>query len=210
MGIYVFKKSVLQELLKSSNHDFGKHIIPEALGERRVYSFQFTHYWEDIGTIGSFFTANLEMASDHPSLDLFNPDWIIYTRPRYLASSLINGCEIHHSMITEGCRLENARIDNASIGIRSIVKPGAHLRNVVMMGADYYDKKKADGGRIPVGVGENSSIERAILDKNVRIGKNVQIHDHSQDPDGDFEKYYIRDGVVVVPKSAVIPDGMVI
>lgn len=209
MGIYLFKKKVLQEVLQSDNHDFGKHIIPESLANRRVFSFQFTQYWEDIGTIGSFFAANLEMASETPSLDLFNPEWTIYTRPRHLPSSAITGCDVQRAIVTEGCRLEKAKIENASIGIRSWVRAGSHLRDVVMMGGDFYERNRSIG--LPaVGVGEDSFIERAILDKNVRIGRNVHIRDHSGEPDGDFENYHIRDGVVVVPKNTVIPDGSVI
>ncbi len=217
MGIYVFRSETLIQLLREeSGSDFGKHIIPAAI-ERglRVYAYPFEGYWEDIGTISSFYRVNLAMTRPDPPFDFYDAEWPIYTRARYLPGSRIIDSDVNRGLIAPGCIIEESAIHDSIIGLRSIVKAGAHLHCVVMMGADYYesDKEREENRRtgLPdIGVGEGAVIERAILDKNVRIGRKVVIRDHSGEPDVETKSYVIRDGIVVIPKGVTIPDGTVI
>lgn len=209
MGIYLFKPRVLVECLEDQRRvDFGKEVIPFAIRNYFVRAFFFSGYWEDIGTIRTFYAANLELASDHPPINLFDEERPIYTRPRFLPGSRIAGCEVQRSIVCEGSRIEAARVHTCVIGIRSIVRPGSHLRNVVMMGADYYE----DGlvGQVPLGIGEHCVIENAIIDKNARIGTGSRIVNEGQVKHFDGPNFFIRDGIVIVPKNAVVPPGSVI
>jgi len=216
MGIYLFTEPFLQEILKEhSKSDFGKHIIPAAIESGRVFAYPFEGYWEDIGTIESFFKANLALTNLDPPFNLYDPLKPIYSRARYLPGSKIDYCQLVRVLLADGCRLERAIITESVIGLRSIIHPGAQLRQVVMMGADYYEtvadlERNQRRKRPNMGVGENTVIERAILDKNARIGRNVHIRSHSPADDVQTENYSIRDGIVVVPKNASIPDGTVI
>jgi len=216
MGIYVFRIDVLVRLLNEiSGDDFGKHIIPAALESVRVYAFPFDGYWEDIGTISAFYKANLALTRPDPPFDFYDPHRPIYTRSRFLPPSRIDGCRLERVVVAEGCRLYDADIEECIIGLRSVVRPGARLRRVVMMGADFYedDDEKAENrrlGRPHVGIGQNAYIERAIIDKNARIGPGVIIRSHEGEPDHEEEHYAIRDGIVVIPKNAIIPEGTTI
>lgn len=216
MGIYVFRLDVLTRLLAEvSGDDFGRHIIPAAIESTRVYAFPFEGYWEDIGTIAAFYNANLDLTLPNPPFDFYDPNRPIYTRPRFLPSSRIDKCHLEKAVVAEGCWLYEADIEECVIGLRSIVRPGSRLRYTVMMGADYYEdeSRKAENrrlGRPNVGIGHNCTIERAIIDKNARIGDNVIIRSHKDDPDLEAENYVIRDGIVVIPKNAVIPSGTTI
>jgi glucose-1-phosphate adenylyltransferase len=218
MGIYVFNRAVLLEALDNDFVDFGKHIIPAAIKKHQVDVFIFQGYWEDIGTIRAFFEANLDLASLIPQYSFFEREAPIYTRPRFLPASKINGADIRQAIVSDGCIVTDARIEKCVLGIRSIVNSGADLRDAVIMGADYYESdpraevilKALPGGAGPgLGIGRNCVVKRAIIDKNVRIGDGVVITpegkpENMDDPQGRF---YIRDGVVVVPKGAVIPSG---
>jgi glucose-1-phosphate adenylyltransferase len=216
MGIYVFRMDVLVRLLDEiSGDDFGKHIIPAAIESGRVYAFPFDGYWEDIGTISAFYEANLALTRPNPPFDFYDPHRPIYTRSRFLPPSRIDGCRLERVVVAEGCWLYDADIEECIIGLRSMVRPGAWLRQVVMMGADFYedDDEKAENrrlGRPHVGVGQGTRIERAIIDKNARIGRGVVIRSHQGEPDHEEEHYVIRDGIVVIPKNAIIPDGTII
>ena len=216
MGVYLFTEPFLQWILKEQpESDFGKHIIPAAIKRGRVFAHPFDGYWEDIGTVGSFFKANLALTALSPPFDLYDPGEPIYTRARYLPGSNVNYCQLVRVLMADGCRVERSIITESVIGLRSIIKPGANLRQVVMMGADYYEtpadmEKNRHRKRPDIGIGEESSIERAIIDKNARIGKNIRIRRHSPADDVQTEQYTIRDGIVVIPKNAIIPDGMVI
>ncbi len=217
MGIYVFGTPTLVKLLRDeTGSDFGKHIIPAAIEKGlRVVVYPFDGYWEDIGTIRAFYEVNLALASPNPPFDFFAPEWPIYTHARYLSGSRVMDSSIRRVVLAPGCRIDNASVADSVIGLRSIVNPGAHLHRVVMMGADYYEtmaqiEEDKHLGLPPFGVGEGSVIENAILDKNVRIGKNVVIRNHDWSPDEETETYVVRDGLVVVPKGAVIPDNTVI
>lgn len=209
MGIYVFKPRVLVECLEDQRRvDFGKEVIPFAIQNYFVRAFFFPGYWEDIGTIRTFYAANLELAGENPPINLFDEERPIYTRPRFLPGSRVSACEVRNSILCEGSQLEAAVIDECVIGIRSIVRRGAKLRRVVMMGADYYEDGAA--GQIPLGVGENCVIENAIIDKNARIGPGVRIVNENQIKNADGANFFIRDGIVIVPKNAVVPPGTVI
>jgi glucose-1-phosphate adenylyltransferase len=216
MGIYAFRiESLIQLLDEVEGNDFGRHVLPAAIERTHVHTFRFEGYWEDIGTIGAFYEANLALTRPNPPFDFYAPKHPIYTHSRFLPSSRIDGCTIDRTIVADGCRLYDARIEDCVIGLRSIVLPGAHLSNVVMMGADYYEteEERVENRRLPqphVGVGHDTRIERAIIDKNARIGRNVAIRSHAGEPDRDLELYSIRDGIVVIPKNTVIPDGTTI
>ena len=216
MGIYLFTEPFLQWILKETTEpDFGKHIIPAAIQSGRVFAYRFQGYWEDIGTVETFFQANLALTDPDPAFDLYDPANPIYTRARFLPGSRVNYCQLVRVLLADGCRLERAIVTESVIGLRSIIKPGAQLRQVVMMGADYFEnaetlQENRHRRRPDIGVGENSVIERAILDKNARIGRDVHIKAHTPADDVDAENYVIRDGIVVIPKDAIIPDGTII
>lgn len=217
MGIYIFRPDVLREMLEGSDaEDFGRQIIPAAIESRRVYAYQFDGYWEDIGTIRSFYEANLAMTLPDPPFDFYDPQYPMYTRPRFLPPSRADGCHLDHTALAEGCIIEKADIRNSVIGLRSIVRADAHLTQTVMMGADYYETPERRGenrrlGIPDVGIGRGSRIEGAIIDKNAHIGADVTIRSHRGETEFvESEDYTIKDGIVVIPKNSVIPDGTII
>ena len=215
MGIYVFNREVLRDLLENEYADFGKHIIPEAIRHRRAFSYVYQGYWEDVGTIRTFFDANLDAASELPKFNFFDMSSPIYTRPRFLPASKINGAAIDHAVLSDGCIINRAQISNSIIGVRSVVGNGTMLQRVVMMGADYYEsehsiKEKQTSEIPPIGVGSNTRIENAILDKNTRIGDNCIISPDGKSDNEDGDGFYIRDGIVIIPKNAVVPHRTVI
>lgn len=215
MGIYVFNKQVLLDLLNNNDTDFGKHIIPGAIHTHKVNSYIFQGYWEDIGTIQSFFEANLDVTSELPRFNFFDMSAPIFSRPRFLPASKINGAQIDHAIISDGCIINHSKIVHSVLGVRSIIAPGCDLYRVCMMGNDFYESQEsiqshAERNLPPIGVGSNSKIHNAIIDKNARIGRNVVISPEGKPENMDHENYFIRDGIVIVPKGGVIPDGMVI
>jgi len=203
-------------LLTSDNReDFGRHVIPYAINLLDVKAFKFHGYWEDIGTIKAFFRSNLALTDPFPEFDLYHREKPIYTRPRYLPPSKVNGCAIQQSMICEGCIIDTCEIERSIIGIRSKISPGCMLRNVVMMGADFYQTLQEididrSAGSPNVGIGANTTIENAIIDKNARIGNDCVITPEGKPENVDHPMYFIRDGVVIIPKNGVIPHGTVI
>jgi glucose-1-phosphate adenylyltransferase len=209
MGIYVFNRQVLIDALNNNHDDFGKHIIPASLQKYNVFAYIFQGYWEDIGTVRAFFEANLALTDTVPTYNFFDHLNPIYTYPRFLPASKVNGAQVRSAIIADGCIISNANIERAIIGIRSVIESGSSIRNSVLMGADFYQdenhQSKSDGP--PLGVGRNCVIEGAIIDKNARIGDGVVITAQGKPANVDGENYYIRDGVVVVPKGAVIPAG---
>jgi len=212
MGIYIFKLNVLAELLESEHDDFGGDVLPAAIRSHRVVGFDFDGYWEDIGTIEAFYQANLGLTAAEPPFSFHDPVSPIYTRPRFLPGSRIYNVRLDRVKLADGCVVEGAEISNAVIGIRSIIADDVVLRDTVMMGADYYEgeRDEAPVGAPPIGVGRGSRIAGAIIDKNARLGGGVIIEPHYGQPDVDTEAWSIRDGIVVVPKNAVIPEGTVI
>ena len=215
MGIYVFKRETLIELLENDQADFGKHIIPSAIQSHRVYSHTYKGYWEDIGTIRSFYEANLDMVSTIPKFNFFQMEMPIYTRPRFMPASKINGAAIDQAIISDGCIIDRSRISQSLIGIRCLLAPGCRVHKSVLMGADFYEtedsKKKSEIEGIPlIGVGENTRIESAIIDKNARIGANCVISPEGKPDHFDGDNYYVREGIAIVPKGAVIADGTIL
>ena len=219
MGIYVFKYDRLEEVLgeDKSRLDFGKEVIPGSIHKYNVQAFLFDGYWEDIGTIGAFYKANLDMTTAIPPFNLFDAEAPLLTRSRYLPPSKIDNCEIRDSIISEGCIINGAKINNSLIGLRSRLGNGSQLEASYMMGADYYqtlEDMQADiaTGRPWIGVGEGTIIRRAIIDKNARIGAGVRLLNEAgvEEADGPDGSYYIRDRIIIVPKNGLIPDGTVV
>jgi glucose-1-phosphate adenylyltransferase len=215
MGIYVFNRELLRKLLDNTLADFGKHIIPSAIETHRVFSYVFQGYWEDIGTIRSFFEANLDLTSELPRFNFFDMGAPIFSRPRFLPGSKINSAQIDHAVISDGCILNHSRISHSIVGVRSIVGPGTELTRVILLGCDYYESRESieankQAKRPRIGVGINAKIENAIIDKNARIGDNVIISPAGKPENVDHPLYFIRDGIVIIPKSGILPDGTVI
>ncbi len=217
MGVYLFKYEALREMLKGTGYtDFGSEVLPAAIGKYNVQAYLFNGYWEDIGTIRSFYHANLDLASVMPKFNLFDADAPIFTRPRYLPGTKLQGsCSISNSLISEGCILNSVTINRSVIGIRSRVEGGSVIENTMMMGADYYQAlpelaSDRNAGLPWIGVGEGTTIRNAIIDKNVRIGSNVRILNEAGVQEHDGGNYYIRDGIVIIPKNAVVTDGTII
>src|ERR1043166_6553707 len=207
MGIYVFNRNVLNESLENDLVDFGKHIIPMAIKDRHVSAFIFKGYWEDIGTIRAFYEANLDLTDVVPEYSFFEPESPIYSRPRFLPGSKINGATLRQAIVSDGCIISDAHLERSVVGIRSIIQSGATIRNSIVMGADYFEMGRTDSSQPPIGIGKNCVIDRAIIDKNARIGDGVVITPEGKSQNLDAENYFIRDGIVVVPKNAVIPAG---
>jgi glucose-1-phosphate adenylyltransferase len=215
MGIYVFNRKVIAGLLDNPLSDFGKHIIPHAIQTHKVFSYVHQGYWEDIGTIRNFFEANLDLVSELPRFNFFDMSAPIFSRPRYLPGSKINGAQIDHAVISDGCIINRARINQSIVGLRTIIGDETQLNRVVILGSDYYESQESverheREGLPRVGIGAHSKIENAIIDKNARIGNNVTISPAGKPENVDHERYFIRDGIVIIPKDAVIPHGMVI
>jgi glucose-1-phosphate adenylyltransferase len=215
MGIYVFNRALISKLLENTLTDFGKHIIPQTIGTHQVFAYVFQGYWEDIGTIRSFFEANLDLVAELPRFNFFDMSAPMFSRPRYLPSSKVNGAEIDHALIADGCILNHAKISNTIVGLRTVVGTGTELNRVVILGSDFYESRESvetheHDGKPRIGIGANSRIENAIIDKNARIGNNVVISPAGKPDKVDHALYYIRDGVVIIPKGAVIPHGTVI
>src|SRR3984893_6759931 len=209
MGIYVFNRQILVDALAHNYADFGKHVIPASLQKKKVFAYIFQGYWEDIGTVRAFFEANLALTDTLPPYNFFDHLNPIYTYPRFLPASKINGAQVRSAIIADGCIITDANIERAIIGIRSVIESGSSIRNSVLMGADFYQGERPQSifDAPPLGIGRHCVIEGAIIDKNARIGDGVVIRAEGKPANVDGANYYIRDGVVVIPKGAVIPAG---
>jgi glucose-1-phosphate adenylyltransferase len=215
MGIYVFSRQTLKPLLDNQHTDFGKHIIPTAIATHRVFSYVYQGYWEDIGTIRSFFEANLDLVSELPRFNFFDMTSPIFSRPRYLPGSKVNGAAIDHAIVSDGCIINRSNIAHSIIGVRSIVGEGSRLHRVISMGCDFFetqgsiDLHQAKG--VPrVGIGRNCRIENAIIDKNARIGDNVVLSPEGRAQNEDHPYCYIRDGIIIIPRNAIVPHNTVL
>jgi glucose-1-phosphate adenylyltransferase len=213
MGIYLFNRDVLVEALDNDSEDFGKNIIPSLIEKKDVYTHVFRGYWEDIGTIASFYEANLECTKVVPAFNFFDHNNPVYTRSRLLPASKINNADIEEALLSDGCIISNAKIRSSIIGVRSVIESGCEIYDSIIMGSDFYNKfeiaDKDSYTESSVKIGEGSFIRKAIIDKNVSIGKNVRI-DPGDRINEDNEWCHIRDGIVVIPKSSKIPDGTVV
>lgn len=212
MGIYAFKLPVLIELLGSNLDDFGSDVIPAAIQSHRVYGYTFNGYWQDIGTIQAFYEANLALTQVEPPFHFDDPLAPIFTRPRFLPGTRIYDVRLDRVTLADGCVIEGAEIERSVIGLRSIIGEDVILRDSVMMGADYYEEKSENppAGAPPIGLGKGARIQGAIIDKNARIGPGVVIEPFPAGVDIDEDSWSVHDGIVIIPKDAVLKEGMVI
>lgn len=216
MGIYVFSSKVLKDVLDNKKVDFGKDIIPSAIQTHRVFAHVYQGYWEDIGTIGAFFEANLDLVKPAPKFDFFDSNSPIYTRTRYLPASRVLSGDLKETVISEGCRVgHGVKMERTVVGIRSIIQSNCHLKDCIIMGNDFYEddqlRNENEARALPhMGIGEGCVIRHAIIDKNAQIGAKCVITPDNKPKEMDHELYSIRDGIVVVPKNAIIPAGTVI
>jgi len=216
MGIYLFGREALERAVSDPTLvDFGRHVIPWAIGEMRVQAHFFRGYWEDVGTIRSYYEANLQLTDPMPPFDFYDAVRPVYTHPRFLPATKVEGCTLHRTLLSEGSILMGAEIERSVVGIRSRIGEGVRIRESLVLGADYYESleeidRAQARGLPPVGIGSGSVIERAIVDKNARIGRGVRIANETGVLETDGPGYYIRDGIVIVPKDGVIADGTVI
>ncbi|MBV09576.1 glucose-1-phosphate adenylyltransferase [Rubinisphaera sp.] len=215
MGIYLFNRDLLVELLEKTTHeDFGKEVFPMAIDTKQVNVHLFDGYWEDIGTIKSFYDTNLELANPNPPFEFYRPDSPIYTRPRFLPASKVSGTYIDRTLIADGCVIEEGtRIENSVIGLRCRIGKNVTIKNSIIMGADYFESeadtdKHVSKGTPIIGIGDGCVIDRSIIDKNCRLGEGaIVVPDGRMDADLDNPKLYIRDGILVAPKDTTIPPG---
>ncbi|WDQ17471.1 glucose-1-phosphate adenylyltransferase [Rhodopirellula sp. P2] len=211
MGLYIFDKDLMVDMLENSLHsDFGKEVFPEAINTHKVQLHLFDGYWEDIGTIRSFYEANLSLAGKNPPFDIRNRHAPIYSRPRFLPPTIMGDAKITGSLIADGCRIgDNVTIENSVIGLRTVIGDNVTIKDSVVMGADFIEMQDADlGGKLPVGVGAGSVIQGAILDKNCRVGENVRILNEAKiDHQGEDDDLQIREGISIVIKDGQIPNG---
>jgi len=216
MGIYVFNYEKLVELLKIDDSwvDFGREIIPAAISKYSVQAHLFNDYWEDIGTIKAFYDANLDLASPLPKFNFFDAEAPIYTRSRYLPPSKVHDCEIDNSMVSHGCILNGVRLQKSIIGNRSRIDNGVNIEDSIIMGSDFFEsideiQTNLMAGRPHIGIGSNTTIRKAIVDKNVRIGRNVKLinGENINNYDAADRSFYIREGIIIIPKNSTIADG---
>jgi glucose-1-phosphate adenylyltransferase len=213
MGIYVFGRKLLNELLEgSTSTDFGKEVFPEAIKNKKVYTYLFDDYWEDIGTIRSFYESNLNLASEKPAFSLVEGNSPIYTHARFLPPTKMGNASVKSSLVSAGCEIgDGVEIENSVIGIRTKIAPGVKIKDSIIMGAAYYNSERPAEVEtdLPLGIGEGSVIEGAIIDLDCRIGKNVRVINGKQRTDTslDHSTCVIRDGIPIVIKKAILPDG---
>ncbi len=213
MGIYIFDQALMESSLENDSNDFGKEIIPNILAKEAVNAYVFPGYWEDIGTIKSFYEANLDLTAIDPQFNFYEEDRPIYTHKRNLPASKLNYCTMNQALAAEGCIITNASISRSIVGVRTIIETGASLDGVVCMGADYYESPEQrqanrERSRPDIGIGQGTIIKGAIIDKNARIGEHCRIGiDNVERKDGEYEFHYVVDGIIVIPKNASIPPG---
>jgi glucose-1-phosphate adenylyltransferase len=208
MGIYVFSRDVLLDILDQPGIDFGKEIIPNALTTHSVTPYIFRGYWADIGTIDSFYRANIQLTHRNAPFSFSHARWPIYTHPRFLPAIRAFDCHVDSSIVAEGCHLDQCRIVDSVVGIRMQVSPGARITRSVLLGADYYEEE-GDPADIPLGIGRDVVLDRVIVDKNARIGDGARLVNENGIELADGDGYVIRNGIIIVPKGACIPAGLV-
>ena len=209
MGIYVFNREVLLEMLEAPGVDFGKEIIPKAISTHEVTPYIFRGYWADVGTVESFYEANIQLTRRGAPFNFFHPRWPIYTHPRFLPATRAFDSRLESSIVAEGCYLDRCAISSSVVGIRMKIKPGASVTRSVLLGADYYEED-TEAQAIPLGIGRDVVLDRVIVDKNARIGDGVRLVNESGVESADGDGFYIRNGIIIVPKSARIGEGVVV
>jgi glucose-1-phosphate adenylyltransferase len=213
MGIYIFKRAALETTLAyDASLDFGKHIIPGSIAELKVQSHVFKGYWEDVGTIRSYYEANLGLCQPVPHFDFYDVKTPVHTRARALAATKIEGARMTNALVSEGSIIVDAEVTRSLIGIRSRIGRGCVVRNSLILGADFYERDTPDpaSGKPAIGIGDNSVIETAIVDKNARVGANVRLVNESKQEHADGPCWHIRDGIIIVPKDTIVPEGTVV
>ena len=208
MGIYVFSRDVLLDILKRPGVDFGKEIIPAALGSLNVHAYLYRGYWADVGTMQAFYDANIQLTQHGAPFNFFHPHRPIYTHPRFLPATRMYDSRVDNSIIAEGCYLENCDVRDSVVGIRTRVGPGATITRSVLLGADYYHDEDAGRGDVDLGIGRDVVLDRVIVDKNARIADGVRLVTDPNAANADGDGWYIRDGIIVVPKGAVVTKGV--
>lgn len=206
MGIYLFSRQVLLDMLVQPGNDFGRQLIPAALTRYRVSAYLYAGYWADVGTIDSFYDANIQLTRPDATFSFYDATCPIYTHQRFLPPSRLHDSRIHNALIAEGCHLDRCQIDDSVVGIRSVVRKGARVRRSVLLGADHYEGARPPGP-VPLGIGEDVEIERAIVDKNACIGAGACLVNTRNVEELDGEGFYVRSGIIIVPKGGVIPAG---
>ena len=209
MGIYVFSREVLIEVLETAGIDFGKEIIPKSLGVRNVHPYVYRGYWADVGTIQAFYDANIQLTERGAPFNFFHPRFPIYTRPRFLPGTRAYACTIDSSIVAEGCFLDQCEISNSVVGIRTHVDPGSKITRSVLLGADTYQEDMI-AGELTLGVGSNVVLDRVIMDKNARIGDGSRLTNAAGVDHADGDGYYIRNGIIIVPKSGSVKAGTIV
>jgi glucose-1-phosphate adenylyltransferase len=209
MGIYVFSRDVLLEILEQPGVDFGKEILPKALGTHRVHSYIFRGYWADVGTIEAFYEANFKLTQRGAPFNFFHPRYPIYTHPRFLPATRAYASTLKSSIVAEGCYLDQCTIEDSVVGIRTHVGPGARISGSVLLGADSYEEETS-ATSIPLGIGREVILDRVIVDKNARIGDGVHLVNSAGVDHADGSNYYIRGGIIIVPKGAQVPPGLAV
>lgn len=210
MGVYLFNTETLLELLRDTAYDdFGNHVIPSAVHTHKVFAYDFEGYWEDIGTIRRFYETNLALTLPDAKFNLFDPEYPIFTHPRYLPCTRVIKSHLENVLLAEGGCIENAEIIHSIIGLRSQIATGCRIVDTILMGSDYYADQQ-DTQNIPIGIGKECNIQRAIIDKNARLGEHVIIERFQDGIDLDHDNWFVRDGIVVIPKNTIIPSGTVI
>jgi glucose-1-phosphate adenylyltransferase len=208
MGIYVFSREVLYDVLQRNRGvDFGREVIPGALGTHRVHAYVFRGYWADVGTVRSFYDANLLLTARNPPFEFFHPRRPIYTRPRFLPAARQYDCHVDEALVAEGAYLDSCEVKNSVIGVRTSIHRGATVTRSILLGADYYEDQY---GELPLGVGANAVLDRVIVDKNARIGEGARLVNERNIQDVDGDGYYIRSGIIVVPKNGVVKPGTIV
>jgi glucose-1-phosphate adenylyltransferase len=209
MGIYVFNREVLLEILEAPGVDFGKEIIPKAISTHEVTPYIFRGYWADVGTVESFYEANIQLTRRGAPFNFFHPRWPIYTHPRFLPATRAFDSRLESSIVAEGCYLDRCAISSSVVGIRMKINSGASVTRSVLLGADYYEED-TEAQAIPLGIGRDVVLDRVIVDKNARIGDGVRLVNESGVEHADGDGYYIRNGIIIVPKSARLGTGVVV
>jgi glucose-1-phosphate adenylyltransferase len=208
MGIYVFSREVLLDILKRPGVDFGKEIIPSALGTQQVHAFLYRGYWADVGTIPAFYDANIQLTRRGAPFNFFDPRRPIYTHPRFLPATRAYSCRVEASIVAEGCYLDDCMVSESVVGIRSHVGARSKVTRSVLLGADYYQEEDPGPGDVPLGIGKDVVLDRVIVDKNARIADGVRLTNSDGIAHADGDGWYVRDGIIIVPKGAVVRSGI--
>ncbi len=208
MGIYVFSREVLYDVLERSRAvDFGRELIPSSIGTHRVHAYVYRGYWADVGTVATFYEANMLLTQRAPPFDFFHPRRPIYTRSRFLPAARLHSCQLDEALVAEGAYLDNCTVTSSVVGVRTAIHRGASVTRSVLLGADYYEDQF---GNLPLGVGPNAVLDRVIMDKNARIGEGAHLVNERNIQDVDGDGYYIRSGIIVVPKNGIVKPGTIV